>query len=608
VPVRALVHAAVYRDSVALLRLAEALRARTGVQDAAALMGTPANRELLRAAGLATSATEAARPGDLVLAVRAASADDADAALRAAEGLLAAAAPAAPEGRRARPRTLRTALAAHPDATLVAVSVPGAFAAAEARRALRAGRHVFLFSDHVPLADEVALKRLAAARGLLCMGPDCGTAYVAGVGLGFANVVPRGRVGVVAASGTGLQAVAAHLAALGDGLSHGLGVGGRDGSAEVAGLATRLALEALGRDPGTALVVLVTKPPDPAVLPALEAALGALGKPAVAWAPGVPPRAAGTVRWVATLEDAAGCASAVLGGRAWGPAPFADPAAVRAALDRVTAEPGRRGPGLLGLYTGGTLAHEARGLLEPELGPLGATLDGGDAGGGHRIVDLGADEHTVGRPHPMLDPEARARHVRAAGADPAVGVCLLDLVLGRGAHPDPAGPLAAAVREARATAAAAGRALAVVASVVGTAADPQGLPGQTAALRAAGAEVLPSNAQAARFAALCLRPARAPALLDARGADRIAAPGAPPGAGGPGSSARPVAAGADEPPEDPRAALLAAPPLVINVGLELFAETLRAAGVPVVSVDWRPPAGGDPALAALLARMEDDDA
>jgi FdrA protein len=496
--IRAVVRPSFYQDSVALLAVAQELRGLPGVREAAALMGTPANHDLLEAAGLGTPDTKAAGPGDLMLAVLAESDAAAEAALVAADRRFAARRQTLEAAVRVLPRTLESARRHLPDASLVTISVPGAYAAAEARRALKQGLHVFLFSDNVPLADEVALKRLAAERRLLCMGPDCGTAYVSGVGLGFANVVPRGRVGCVAASGTGLQAVACHLAALGEGLSHGIGVGGRDLSAEVGGLMTTLALDALARDPATDLVVLISKPPAPAVRPALEAALAALGKPAVVCALGAPPRDAGRARWVATLEDAAGAAVATLRDRPWAPRSFGDPGAVR---ERLAGAP-VAGAGVLGLYTGGTLAHEAALVLEPLL-----------ERGTWRVLDLGADELTVGRPHPMLDPDGRAARVREAGRDPALGVLLVDLVLGRAAHPDPAGPLAAAVRDARATARAAGRALTVVASVVGTDADPQGLRGQVAALEAAGCVVLPSNAQAARFAALCLRPDRAPMLL-----------------------------------------------------------------------------------------------
>lgn len=513
--VRAVVRPSCYRDSVALLRLAQALRALPGVQEAAALMGTPANHELLAAAGLAAPETERAGPGDLVLAVRAAGDAAAESALAAADGLLSPPDPRPGMPGRALPRTLDTALRQLPGARLAMISVPGRYAAAEARRALMRGLHVFLFSDNVPLADEVSLKELAVRRRLFCMGPDCGTAYLDGVGLGFANVVPRGRIGIVAASGTGLQAVACHLAALGEGISQGIGVGGRDLTAEVDGRMTRLALDALAHDPATALVVLVSKPADPRVLPRLDSTLAALGKPTVVCCLGAPPRPAGPGRWVATLEDAAEAAVATLHDRVWSPRPFGDPAAARARLARVESAGGRRGPGLLGLYTGGALAAEARLVLEPLLGPVASRPGADGVGGVHRVLDLGADELTVGRPHPMLDPAARASRVGEAGRAREVGVLLVDLVLGRAAHPDPAAPLAAAIREARGVAAAEGRGLAVVASVVGSAHDPQGLVGQITALEEAGAEVLPSNAQAARFAALLVGPALAASRLGA---------------------------------------------------------------------------------------------
>lgn len=511
--VRAVVWRSYYQDSMVLMRVAESLRALPGVREAAALMGTPANQELLAAAGLATPEAKGAGPGDLILAVAAETEAQAEAALEAAWGLSEERQRAREAAGRVLPRTLDSALRQLPGANLALISVPGAYAGYEARRALRRGLHVFLFSDNVPLEAEIELKRLAVGRGLLCMGPDCGTAYLNGVGLGFANVVPPGRVGCVAASGTGLQAVASRLAGLGEGISHGIGVGGRDLSAEVGGLMTTFALHALAGDPGTEVVVLISKPPAESVMPRLQAALDAVGKPVVVCSLGATAPARATATWATTLEDAAEAAAARLGDRPWHPRPFTDPAAVRDLLALIRSDRRPRGPGLLGLYTGGTLAHEARLLLSPLLGPVASNLGSAPGTSPHRILDLGADEFTIGRPHPMLDPEGRAARVREAGRSAEVGVLLVDLVLGRAAHEDPARALAAAIREAREAAARDGRALAVVASVVGTERDPQGFRGQTAALEAAGAVVLPSNAQAARLAALALRPDLEPALL-----------------------------------------------------------------------------------------------
>jgi FdrA protein len=509
--VRAVLWRSFYQDSMVLMRIAEQLRGLPGVREAAVLMGTPANHELLASAGLSTPDTKDASPGDLMLAVSAENEAAAEAALSSAKEVFE-------ERRRVResagevlPRTLDSALRQLPDANLATISVPGAYAKFEAMAALRRGLHVFLFSDNVTVEDEVELKQLAVRRQLLCMGPDCGTAYLNGVGLGFANVVPRGRIGCVAAAGTGLQAVVSHLAVLGEGISHGIGVGGRDLSAEVGGAMTSFAIEALASDSATEVIVLISKPPAASVMPKLEAAIRTVKKPVVVCCLGIAPRADGPGRWVSTLEDAAEAAAAAARGKSWTPRLFSDLDGVRKRLAAVPNDK-KRGGTLLGLFTGGTLAHEASLLLDPLLGRIASNV-GGHSKGEHQILDLGADEFTVGRPHPMLDPSGRDARVRDAGRDPNVGLLLLDLVLGRAAHPDPARSLAAAIRDARASAAQHGRSLLVVASVVGTERDPQGLRGQVAALEAAGVELFPSNAQAARFAALVLKPNLEPQLL-----------------------------------------------------------------------------------------------
>ena len=488
---RAVVRRSYYRDSMVLMRVAETLRALGGIREAAALMGTPANHELLAAAGLATAETKDAASSDLVIALLAETESAAAAGLAEAERVLTEQRSAIAPAGRALPRTLDSALRQMPDANLAAISVPGEYATFEAQRALRRGLSVFLFSDNVSLDDEIALKRLAAERGLFCMGPDCGTAYVNGVGLGFANVVPRGRVGCVAASGTGLQAVVSRLANLGEGVSHGIGVGGRDLSAEVGGVMTMIALDALAADPATEAIVVIGKPPAAEVVPRLESAVARVAKPVVVCCLGARPAGAGAGTWVETLDDAAELVVATLRGQAWRPRVFTDPADVRARLARVRSSSGRGR--ILGLYTGGTLAHEAGLVLEPLVGASA-----------YHVVDLGDDEFTRGRPHPMLDPEARSARVRQAGESPDVGVLLLDLVLGRAAHPDPATSLASAISDARR--AAGDRPLVAVASVVGTDRDPQDRRRQIVTLEAAGVEVLPSNAQAARFAALLIRP------------------------------------------------------------------------------------------------------
>jgi len=476
-----------YLDSVALMQVTRAVRSTPGVSAALVAMATGLNLELL--AGLGLSAPDGAGPNDLLVGVRA----DDDAALAAALTALEAAlgaSTARPSAGGAGPEPARTtaSAAARAEAGLALVSVPGPYAFLEAMDALRAGLSVVVFSDNVPVEQEVRLKDEAARRGLLVMGPDCGTAAVGGVGIGFANVVRPGRVGLVAASGTGAQQLMCLLDEAGVGVSACLGVGGRDLSAAVGGRSTRSALAALDADPGTDLVVVVSKPPAPEVADEVRALTAGMATPV---------HLALLGEGAADLTGVAEQVVRALGGTVpewptWAP----------------DEPPAPRGGALRGLFSGGTLCDEAMAIAVAALGPVASNiplrpewaLPADLAADGHAMVDFGDDRLTAGRPHPMIDPTLRLERLAGEAADPSVGVVLLDVVLGHGADPDPAASLAPAVRAARATAAADGRGLAVVVSLCGTAGDPQGRDRQASALRDAGATVLLSNAAAARLA------------------------------------------------------------------------------------------------------------
>ena len=501
--------ASFYQDSVILMRIAGQVRTMSGIQQAALFMGTPSNHVLLEQHGLATEEGKKAGPNDLILTVVGHQPSAVDSALEEAQKLLRERRRVVEETGEYRPRTLDAALRLMPQANLAAISVPGAYAKYEALKALRRRLHVFLFSDNVPLEAEIELKREALKRGLFCMGPDQGTAYVNGVGLGFANIVPRGRVGCVAASGTGLQAVAVHLATLGEGISQGIGVGGRDLSLEVGGVMTFAALEALATDPQTEAVVLISKPPHPSVAAKLETVLGNFPKPVLGCCPGAPTQFdPHKVLQTATLDEAAEVAVAFLHQQALRSRYFSDPVAVKARLGRVAADPKAfEASTIVGLFTGGTLAHETRHVLADLLGPS-------DDAGPYQVIDLGDDRFTVGRPHPMIDSQSRTDFILRAAESSAMGVLLLDFVLGRGAHPNPAQPVVEALRSARSKTNAAGRGLAVVATVVGTPQDPQDSLKQIRLLEAGGVEVLPTNAEAARFAALLVKPELKHRLLE----------------------------------------------------------------------------------------------
>ena len=461
-------------DSVALMQVTERVRVLPGVRAAALVMGTDLNRRLLDETDLLPTEAKRAGSSDLVIAVRAESAAAAEAALGQAEGFLAARRGDLGPHRSEPPRSIVGAARRLPGANVALVSVPGAHATAEAHQALSAGLHVFLFSDGVPLADEIALKRRANARGLLVMGPECGTSLVNGVGLGFANRVRRGHVGLVAASGTGLQEVSTLIHRLGAGISQGIGTGGRDLYEAVDGLATLQVLTWLARDPETRVIGIVSKAPSSAVAARVLAAAVMSDKPVVAYLPGwhgTPPPG---VVMAATLEAAALACVKALGRKRPGFGPARGQ------------RPGRPRPGqVLGLFTGGTLCEEARTIV-------------GDAA--RAFADFGDSEYTRGRPHPIIDPSLRSAATARAGSDRKVGVVLVDVILGDGAHPDPAGPLAAAIREARARARRGRRTIEVVAHVVGTDADPQGLADQEGKLREVGARVCPTNRLAAELA------------------------------------------------------------------------------------------------------------
>ena len=521
---KAIVRKDSYFDSVFLMSLGQGVKSVPGVSDASVSMATPMNLGLLRDRGWSGPELEGATPNDLLIAVDCADEASADAALAAAAALLARKAPRAAAGAAPEPESLDAALEELPGANLAVISIPGAWAAREARKALDRGLHVMLFSDNISLEDEIALKERGRALGLLVMGPDCGTAIIDGKPLCFANQVRRGGVGIVAASGTGLQEASCLVDRLGSGISQAIGTGGRDLKNEkVGGITMLMGIEALARDPGTRAILVISKPPAPAVAAKVVAALGAAGKPAVVHflglEPGAEAKAPPSVRFAPDLEAAAVLAASLArGGAPEGPAPGGAAFPRLGGPDAEEIESLARGEArrlapaqrwLRGYYTGGTLADEALVLLHRQTGRAFSNNQSDPAfiladprrSVEHTIVDLGDDCFTVGRPHPMIDPSARNERILAEADDPEVAVLLVDVVLGYGSHPDPAGALVPAIAEARRAAAARGGHLPVVASVVGTGADFQGRRAQVAKLEAEGCLVMPSNFRAATLAA-----------------------------------------------------------------------------------------------------------
>lgn len=495
-----------YKDSVRLLEATRSMLSTPGVAYGWALMATPANLETLRGEGFAPTVGGSAN--DLVLAVRAADAASVTEALDAARALLFAASAASTDTDNGVPIDhLRGAIAAQPASNVAIISVPGPYATLEAHKALSSNLDVLLFSDNVPLADEIQLKQRARSLGRLIMGPGAGTAMIAGTGLGFANRVTPGPVGIVAAAGTGAQEAMSLLERWGIGVSHVIGVGGRDLSSAVGGLMAEAAIEALVADARTKAILLVSKPPAPEVA---EQLLGRTwGKPIVASLIGLRSELHGIATGVQvcnTLERGAVLTAEALG---FTVADLVGDTADEVA-DRISALAlGRRR--LVGLFSGGTLGYEAMTIAVEHIGPIysNTPLDKSwhlpAPDGAHVCLDLGEEEYTVGRPHPMIDPEARIDWMRKQVSDPTVAVVLIDVVIGDGSHPDPAGLLAPVAAEIVASGAI------VVAYVLGTDLDPQGFRRQRDALVAAGCIVTDTAARAALAAAAVVN--RDPALV-----------------------------------------------------------------------------------------------
>jgi FdrA protein len=564
-----------YYDSVVLMQLQRALAELPDVEEAGVVMGTPANLELLEQTGLLVDEVRAAKADDLVLVVKAKSKAAAKEALARVDELAAARRSREGAGEDFLPKSLETADQLLPDSHWVLVSVPGRYAAGVSREALRLGKHVFLYSDNVSLEDELDLKMKGSEKGLLVMGPDCGTAIVNGIGLGFANRVRRGSIGLVAASGTGLQQVSVRIHEYGGGLTHALGTGGRDLSSAVGGITARMALDLLERDPDTRVIVLISKPPDAQTAESTLEFARSLSKPVVVNFIGYQTnlREIDNLYFASTFDDAAAAAVAL-----------EDEIRAPEKEDQSRLEkfsPDQRY--LRGLYSGGTLAYEALLILKSYLPGVYSNvpidkdyrLENSLISREHTIIDLGEDEFTVGRLHPMMDNELRIQRLETEADDPETAVILLDVVLGYGSHPDPAGELAPAIEAARKNAADKGRHLEVVVTLTGTDADPQGRDVQGSALEAAGARIFLSSEAAVRYAARLLRALQ---NRDQEGKEIEFSP-----------------VDLDS---------LVSEFSAINVGLDSFAESLQSQEAEVVQVDWKPAAGGNADLAALLEKMK----
>ncbi|MHC5268562.1 acyl-CoA synthetase FdrA [Enterococcus sp. LJL98] len=564
-----------YQDSIVLMLLTNHLEEMAGVNSISVMMGTPANKDIFKTGGLYTDELETATPNDMVIVADLESADLIDGIVESAKAYLEE------QGKKNKGgtteehvKTWDKALELGEDASVAIFSIPGTHAALEIEKAIDAGKHVFCFSDNVALEDEVRLKQLAHEKGLLLMGPDCGTGIINGVPIAFTNAVRKGKIGVIGASGTGIQEVTTIIHKLGGGVTHAIGTGGRDLKEAVDGITFKDSIALLEQDPDVAVIVALSKPPAARVRGEILDLLRASSKPVVTIFLGEKPENHEKGLYHAhTLEETAQIAVQLAKGE--------EPTGVTDTLviPEVTLKPSQTH--IKGYYSGGTLAYEAGMLIQEAIGT--GALDAVEGyilnEAGHEVMDLGDDMYTQGKPHPMIDPSKRKEMLEVAGQDAETAVVLLDIVLGYGSHDDMASALAPTIKQVKADAQADGRELAILATIVGTDEDPQDMNAQRQILEEAGVIVCQSNAQAVKMA------------LGIIGKPLT-------------EEEKPVIAKEATTVTIPKVANTLAALLMtdkfLNIGLSSFASAITNHGGKVIQFDWQPVAGGNVQLQKAL--------
>lgn len=566
-----------YQDSVVLMLLTNEISTIEGVKKVSIMMATPANKDIFKQSGLDTEELMAATANDMVVV---ADVDDEamlDVIMENVDAFLKKQSTSnnASKGSESV-KSWDKALDKLPDANLAVISIPGAYAALEADRALDQGLNVFMFSDNVTIEDEKALKEKAHAKGLSVMGPDCGTGIIQGVPIAFTNSVSKGSIGIIGASGTGIQELTTIIDRLGEGVNNAIGTGGRDLSTTVGGITMMDMIDAMEKDETVKVLIVISKPPAQAVREKISARLSGFSKPVITLFLGEKPEYhEENFYHTYTLDEAARLAVSLVRGKEVPEATVdVDESEFYKAEDNKT---------IKAYYSGGTLANEAAMLIKDA---LNVTDPPEDIEGymlqldGNIVVDLGDDAYTQGKPHPMIDPAKRIECMQEAVDDESTGVILLDIMLGYGSHPDMAGALLPTIKELQAKADAANRKVFFVATVCGTRRDYQGYDEAVNKLKDAGVIVCENNKLACQTA------------IRAIGRDFVE----------PVKPIRPktVVEIEKNEPSDKLMQMLSEKPKIINVGLKSFAEVCEEFGCEVVQYDWMPPAGGDIKLIKTL--------
>jgi succinyl-CoA synthetase alpha subunit len=568
-----------YQDSINLMLLTNSINTLAGITKCSIMMGTDANKDILKNSGLLTLEAETAAPSDMIVAIEAEEANVVDNVLSETDKFLNDLAVKKKKNNVESVTTIDAALEELPDANLALFSIPGEYAAEEIEKALDKGLHVFSFTDNIAVEDEVRLKKKAHEKGLLLMGPDCGTGIISSIPIAFTNVVRPGNIGIVGASGTGIQEVTTIIDKLGGGVVHAIGTGGHDLSEEVNAITVRDVILGLEQHDPTDVIVVISKPPAKKVRDEIVELLQNVSKPVVAIFLGEKPdQHEGNVYLAHTLEEAAMIAVDLAKNNPVKPNYMES---IKYEVETVLPVDKT----VKGLYSGGTLAAEASMLITEALGLGKSVKKEGYVlnADGYEVMDLGDDIYTQGKPHPMIDPEVRINKIKECAKDENTGVILFDCVLGYGSHPDMAGALSGAIKEVMQEAKEAGRSLYFVATVCGTEFDPQNYQATIKTLKECGVLVETSNARAVRLA-LKLKG------IEVVEVDKYVVKNH--------VEKKPLLQVSEKVME-----LLNSKPRVVNIGLTSFTESIVAYGGSTVQYDWKPAAGGNKKLIKILNRI-----
>ena len=441
-----------YFDSVFLMGINNQISEIEGVKKSAVLMGTENNKKILSEIGVNDKQIEDANSNDLIVAVIADSSEVVRTVLSDLDNLFDS---GREQKRELQLKTLEDSLLHLPNTNLVVISIPGKYAFREAKKALDKGINVFLFSDNVPISEELALKKYASDHGLVVMGPDCGTSIIGGVGIGFANKVRKGSVGVVGASGTGLQEFTCQINNTGFGISHAIGTGSHDLSDEIGGITTLAGLKALEKDPNTRLIVVISKPPGIKTLERIIEIIDSFKKPVVGCFLGLNQNFYQENHNVILARNVDEAVTLVL--NAMGElATDLELALSGTELEILEIEKNKLASSqkyVRGTFAGGTFCYQAQqifqdsGLITYSNTPINKEygLSDSDTSREHTMIDMGADRYTVDKPHPMIDGTHRRRRILEESKDPLVAVLLIDIILGYNASPDPVGDIIEAI-------------------------------------------------------------------------------------------------------------------------------------------------------------------